>query len=191
MKTKNLNNSSSKTRKIIKKVFAEMLAEKKELGKISVSELTERAEISRGSFYFHYDDIYEVAEDYENELISRFFDNARLLNSTNFQAFTDSFFQYIKENNETYKMLCKSNDFLFSAKKLSSIATNKILEICNNDRRLKDRKCLETEINIFIEGLICEYIKYCRGYSEKTPSELYEYTKMWCSDFAGRRFSKE
>ena len=34
MKVKNLNKSSIKTRKIIKKTFAELLAEKKELDKL-------------------------------------------------------------------------------------------------------------------------------------------------------------
>lgn len=72
MKTQNLNRSSRKTRLLIKKIFAEMLSEKQELGKISVSELCERADISRGTFYVHFDDIYSVAEEYENELIDAF-----------------------------------------------------------------------------------------------------------------------
>ena len=79
MKAQNLNNSSFKTRKLIRKTFAEMLSEKKEMSKISVSELAKRADINRGTFYSHYDDIYAVAEDYENELLAKFFDNATLL----------------------------------------------------------------------------------------------------------------
>ncbi len=121
MKSKNLNNSSKKTRKLIKKTFAEMLGEKKELGKISVSELCKRAEISRGAFYSHYDDIYSVAEDYENELIENFFDNAKLIKIDGSDEFIDVFFDYIRENNENYRLLCKSNDLLFAAKKLSKI----------------------------------------------------------------------
>ena len=62
MKVQNLNKSSQKTRKLIKSVFAEMLSEKRELGKITVSELLKRADINRGTFYSHYDDIYAVAE---------------------------------------------------------------------------------------------------------------------------------
>lgn len=76
MKAKNLNNSSKKTRRLIRKVFAEMLSEKKEIGLLNVSELCRRAEISRGAFYSHYDDIYDVAEEYENKLIDVFFNNA-------------------------------------------------------------------------------------------------------------------
>ena len=95
MKAGNLNRSSVKTRNLIRKTFAEMLSEKKEIGKISVSELTCRADINRGTFYSHYDDIYSVAEDYENELIDNFFDNATLMESSDFDKFIDAIFAYI------------------------------------------------------------------------------------------------
>lgn len=72
MKVKNLNRSSAKTKRIIKSVFAEMLSEYKEISRISVSELCRRADISRSTFYSHYDDTYSIAQDYENELIDRF-----------------------------------------------------------------------------------------------------------------------
>ena len=94
MKAKEINNSSRKTKKLIKRVFAEMLSEKRELGKISVSELCNRAEISRGTFYSHYDDIYCVAEDYENEIIDIFFSDSRLLSPMGVGDFIRSFFEY-------------------------------------------------------------------------------------------------
>lgn len=187
MKAQNLNNSSKKTRKLIKKVFAEMLSEQKELGKISVSELCKRAEISRGSFYSHYDDIYGVAEDYENELIDAFFDNARLFEAKEIMQFIDSIFEFIRRNNENYRLLCKSNDFLFAAKKLTGIASGKLLELCNGDERIMNRSYIELEIQIFLEGILCEYVKYCRGYSAKTLDDLYEYTKFWVSNFLAFR----
>lgn len=183
MKAKNVNNSSRKTRKLIKKIFAEMLSEKQELGKISITELCNRAEISRGSFYSHYDDIYGVAEDYENELIDNFFDNARLLGSKNIMQFIDSVFEFIRENDENYSLLCRSNEFLFAAKKLTSIASGKLLELCLNDPRITDRTYIELNLQIFLDGLLCEYVKHCRGYSEKTLDDLYEYTKFWVIRF--------
>lgn len=187
MKARNLNNSSRKTRKTIKKVFAEMLSEKKELGKISVSELCQRAEISRGSFYSHYDDIYSVAEEYENELIDGFFDNARLIESQTILQFVDSFFEFIRKNNENYRLLCRSNDFLFAAKKLTAIASGKLLELSLNDRRIKNHTYLELDIDVFLEGLLCEYVRYCRGYSAKTLDDLYAYTKFWVTNFLSHR----
>ena len=187
MKAQNLNNSSKKTRKIIKRIFAEMLSEKKELGKVSVSELCARAEISRGTFYAHYDDIYGVAEDYENELIENFFDNARILQPTNMEEFIDLFFEYMKQNHDSYKMLCRSNDFIFTAKKLTTIACNKFYELCLADKRIADRNLLLLDIGIFVDGITCEYVKMCRNYTSVTLEELYEFTKIWFRSFVARR----
>ncbi len=188
MKAQNLNNSSVKTRKLIRATFAEMLSEKREISKISVTELTRRADINRGTFYSHYDDIYSVAEDYENDLIEKFFDNSRLLASSDFEKFINSFFSYIKENDENYKMLCRSDEMLFAVKRLALLSSNKCLELCLNDRRLKNRDFLELDITIFIEGLLMEYVKYCRGQSAVTPDQLKEYTLSWFEKFSEYRF---
>lgn len=164
-----------------------MLSEKKELVKISVSELCQRADISRGAFYSHYDDIYGVAEDYENEMIDTFFNNTRLLESQDIMHFIDSIFEFIRQNNENYRLLCKSNDFLFAAKKLAAIASGKLLELSHNDSRIKDLTHIELDLQIFLEGLFCEYVKYCRGYSTTTLDDLYEYTKYWTMNFINLR----
>lgn len=191
MKSQNINNSSKKTIKLIKNVFAEMLSEKRELGKISVSELCKRADISRGAFYSHYDDIYGVAEDYENEIIDEFFDNARLLNTHGIMHFIDAIFEFIRQNDENYRLLCKSNDFLFAAKKLTTVAFGKLLELCQNDSRIKDKTHIELELQIFLDGIICEYVKYCRGYSGVTSDDLYVYTKYWVTNFISSRSTPE
>ncbi len=183
MKVQNLNNSSRKTKKLIKKVFAEMLSEKKAPGKISVCELCTRADISRGTFYSHYDDIYGVAEDYENELIDAFFDSTRLFGSKDIMQFIDSIFEFIRQNDENYRLLCKSNDLFFATKKLMAVVTQKLLELCNNDIRIKKKDYIDIEILIFLEGILCEYVKLCRGYSKKSLDDLYDYTKFWVKNF--------
>ena len=66
MKVQCLNSSSIKTRNLIKKTFAELINEKKQLNKITVTELVKRAQLTRSTFYTHYDNIYEVAKDANN-----------------------------------------------------------------------------------------------------------------------------
>lgn len=187
MKVKNANHSSQKTRNIIKKTFAEMLSEKKELAKISVSELVRRADINRGTFYSHYDDIYAVAEDYENELISLFFSNAELISSTNTDKFIDLMFEYIKRNDEIYRMLCKSNDFVMIMQKFMRLAANKIIEIINASPEIVEREFITLEVNSFIEGFMFEYVKCCRDASENTIDDLYDFSKYWYGNFIERR----
>lgn len=191
MKARNLNNSSRKTRATIKKVFAELLAEKRELSKISVTELVARAEISRGAFYSHYDDIYAVAEDYERELFEAFFDNATLLSLGNIDEFVEAYFQYLRKNDENYKLLCQSNDLLFTAKRMCNIVCAKLLEICNANPKYVNKRFLETDINVFVSGLIFEYIRYCRGTSATTLDQLYDFTIDWARRFSERRSTPE
>ena len=187
MKVKNANHSSQKTRNIIKKTFAEMLSEKKELAKISVSELVRRADINRGTFYSHYDDIYAVAEDYENELISLFFSNAELIASTNTDKFIDLMFEYIKRNDKIYRMLCKSNDFVMIMQKFMRLAANKIIEIINASPEIVEREFITLEVNSFIEGFMFEYAKCCRDATENTIDDLYDFSKYWYGNFIERR----
>ncbi len=187
MKVRNLNNSSIKTRRLIKNKFIEMLAETREVGKISVSELVKRAEISRATFYSHFDDIYGVVEEFEQEIIDEFFTNAKLLATDDYEKFFDALFSFMQQNNDNYKMMCKSDDVLFSAKKFTELAVNKFMEIIDNDPHIKNRDFIELDISIFLQGLLCEYVKYCRGLTSVDPKELYDYTKNWYKKFMAAR----
>lgn len=64
------------------------------------------------------------------------------------------------------------------------------LHVLHNDSRIKDRTHIDLELRIFLEGLLCEYVKSCRGYSAKTLDNLYEYTKYWVPNFIARRFGQ-
>lgn len=55
-----------------------------------------------------------------------------------------------------------------------------------DDSRMKDLTYVELELQIFLEGLLCEYVKNCRGYSERTLEDLYSYTRYWVGGFIAR-----
>lgn len=57
-----------KTKKSIINTFIE-LRSKKELERITVKELCEKAQINKSTFYTHYHDIYDLSEQLENELV--------------------------------------------------------------------------------------------------------------------------
>ena len=189
MKVLNRNNSSVKTRRLIKNTFTQMLLEKKEISKINVSELVARAEISRATFYAHFDDIYSVVEEFETELIDEFFTNAKLLATDNYEKFFEMLFSFMKQNNENYKMMCKSNDVLFAAKRLTTLGVNKLLELINGDPNIKNKDFIELDISVFLQGLMCEYVKYCRALTSVTTNDLYAYSLDWYKKFMKERCS--
>ena len=60
-----------KTKTVIRQTLTRLLMEK-DLKDISVSELTEFADINRGTFYLHYKDIYDLFEKVEEEILAEF-----------------------------------------------------------------------------------------------------------------------
>lgn len=192
MKVKNLNKSSEKTKRLIKATFAEMLSEKKELCRISVSELAARAGINRSTFYSHYDDVYAVAEDYENELIAQLSTKtAELGDLRQAEQFVDSFFGFIKVNDENYRLICKSDDSLYAANKLAESAEKRVLSYAFEKLVISDPKTFEIETDIFIQGLTWEYIKYCRGLTKISLDDIYEVARKWCAEFISNYKEKQ
>lgn len=56
---KSTHKNAARSRQMIKKAFAELLNEK-DLAKITVTDIVDRAGISRGTFYAHYLDVYDL-----------------------------------------------------------------------------------------------------------------------------------
>ena len=63
------NRSTRRTRSAIREALTEMLA-LKPVGKITVQELIDRANICRTTFYAHYEDIYDLLSEVENDILS-------------------------------------------------------------------------------------------------------------------------
>ena len=63
------NRSTRRTRSAIREAMTEMLAVKP-LGKITVQELIDRANICRTTFYAHYEDIYDLLGEVEDDILA-------------------------------------------------------------------------------------------------------------------------
>ena len=126
MKLQGTNRSSKKTIELIKKTFAELIEEKKEIHSITVTELTKRADITRGTFYSHFDSIYEVASELESEISEQIFHSMSTIQSMeDMKECISNIFKYIKENENMYfKLLNAENSMHFTnrlSKKIVSV----------------------------------------------------------------------
>ncbi len=178
MKVQGLNSSSKKTRELIKKTFAELMNEKKELNKITVTELVKRADITRSTFYTHYDDIYEVVNDYQLETIELLVSDDKVLDSIqDIYNYFDDIFECLKKNEKIYKMLLVSNGSLIFLEQLKKLAGEKIYYAMRNI--IKNNKYLELDVSFYMSGIISELVKYFRGQSDYSLEELLENSKKW------------
>lgn len=178
MKVQGLNSSSKKTRKLIKKTFAELMNEKKELDKITVTELVKRADITRSTFYTHYDDIYEVVNDYQLETIELLVSDDKILNSIqDIYHYFDEIFECLKKNEDIYKMLLVSKGSLEFLEELKKLAGEKIYHALQNI--IKNNQYLELDVSFYMSGVISELVKYFREQSDYSLEEIMVNSKRW------------
>ena len=62
---------SRRTQKLLKDSLIELMQEK-EFKNITVKDITERADLNRGTFYLHYSDTYHLLQDIEDEVLTSF-----------------------------------------------------------------------------------------------------------------------
>lgn len=95
-----------KTKSEIKQALTELMDEKR-FEAITVRDLTERANINRGTFYLHYQDKYDLLEQCEDEIIKNILENIHELQVQDIEVllakekpfpFVVKVFEYIQEN---------------------------------------------------------------------------------------------
>ncbi len=177
MKVQCLNSSSVKTRNLIKKTFAELINEKKQLDKVTVTELVKRAQLTRSTFYTHYDNIYEVAHDYQLQTIELLCsENLKLHSKQDIINYFDNIIQCLKNNEKIYKLLLSADESLLFLEKLQKIASQKIYDA------LKDvytDKYLDLNISFLMNGILMEILKYFRNESCYSLDDLLFNMQKW------------
>lgn len=124
---------SIRTKKLIRNALSELI-EEKGFNDISITDLTTRADINRGTFYLHYMDKYDLLEQVENEIIqglheqTKDIDSIDLLNTDDINKpvpFIVKLFEYFKENAIFFKaILGPKGDPIFHNKLKKLIQTN-------------------------------------------------------------------
>ncbi len=177
MKVQCLNSSSVKTRSLIKKTFAELINEKKQLDKITVTELVNRAKLTRSTFYTHYDNIYDVAHDYQLQTIELLCsDDLKLYSKQDIINYFNNIIQCLKDNEEIYKLLLSADESLLFLEELNKIAIQKVYDALKDSY---DDKYLELNISFLMNGILMEILKYFRNESSYSLDELLFNMKKW------------
>ncbi|MCI1726894.1 MAG: hypothetical protein LKM35_04305 [Lachnospiraceae bacterium] len=175
MKVQNKNASSAKTRALIRKTTIEMMAEKRDLRKISVSELVQRANIHRTTFYAHYSDIYEIVEELENETIQQLFEGRENIHtSAEAEVFLKEMLSYFKSREDDYKMILISDDPMRFLKKLSKMIKDTLKKCVSTNQLASKKLYLYLQIDLFVDGMAEEFIRYFRGNSSYSIDLLSE-----------------
>ena len=176
----------NRTKRQIKKALINLLS-KKDLSRITVSEITELADIGRGTFYTHYQDIYDLYHSLINELakdlldiFSRYYSQATKDNNfiPLFQALSD----YISTQQDILTMIASKQNSELTISYLQDLFKHELVNYDNSNG-------LEQIIgNIYgVAGIFGIFIDWLQGKIKASPEELGEAigkfaNKYWVMD---------
>lgn len=166
-----------KTKQSIKKAFLE-LRKKKSIEKITVRELSEIAMINKATFYLHYSDIYELADEIENNTIQEIFDELTSLDC----IFTEP----SKLTKEIVTAFYRRHDVISIL--FSDIRSGKLVDKIEQEikkRTLKKDDSFEKQMMLtyVIQGSFHTAIKYKNDNIEKVYTALAEFSEVIISRY--------
>ena len=174
MKVKNKNLSSIKTRQKIREAFAELLKEKNELSNMSVTELVKLADITRSTFYTHYDSIYDVAKDLQDEtleLISIYDKDIRSIKDLD--KYIDRVINNLKENEDMYSTLLRSREPLLFIEKLSNMINKRLMDF----HMFQEGDYNDLIVTFFTYGIVNLFVRYFMGELKCSLDDIGEFIK--------------
>lgn len=166
--------NSIRSEKLIKNAVIDLLSEKKDINKISVSETVKRAGVNRGTFYNHYSDVKDVLSQIEAEMmcsLSEKWQASFLKEGPRFDAFIEDLVASFRENEPLFTKLVQSvPHYVFVDVKV---------KICNVFLNNPGREVMSREgkalIMFLSNGISGAFLDYFLGKSDFSLQEIGQY----------------
>lgn len=120
MNNKPVDRRTTKTKRALSNALAELLSEK-ELRKITVQEIVDKADVSRVTFYKYYLDVYDLCEKIEEVVLTELGLIVLQLEDNSTELFFEQLVGYISENRVTFSMIFNPNTTSKLRDKLSKL----------------------------------------------------------------------
>ena len=131
MAAENMDRRVRKTRTMLRLCLARLL-KKKKIQEISVKEISEMADINRGTFYLHYRDVYDLLASIEDDMFRQF--NGILERNTPSGEITErpsrlilELFSFIRENADLAQILMGPNGDIQFLNQLREVVKDRIM----------------------------------------------------------------
>ena len=167
----------AKNRRKIQTAFAELLSERGSIKNITVTDLAERAEITRGTFYNYYDNLAEVGAELQREIEDQLFlEYGALSDIQSTEEYIDEVFLFLRQQEPIYRELLASADAGGFLKRLENEMGRRVLEALQGDGI--SSKEVELELLFLVNGTIAVLRKYYQGEIHLSLDEIRDFLKV-------------
>ena len=158
--------SAVRSRRMIRSAFLELLREKS-YEKITVTDIVNRADINRSTFYAHYPDVRGLVEQITGEIINHSVEMAREMDIQDFIADPLPYLQdlnsYGLENAELYKLLSLSDFALRQMDQVKLTLSERLSSAVEIPEHIRNSEDFQIQMNFFLGGIFNIYTLWLQG----------------------------
>lgn len=157
------------TQNIVKKCLLQMLSEKK-LNEITVSELCKKAELTRGTFYNHFYDVYDVYESIEEEFLSALYSRLDKIKAYDFDnAFFKEIIKFLSQNRDFIMVIIANLGKSSLVKNMIAYACRKYMTEFGEHYPELDKNLIKTVFTFNINGALGLLVEWMKDGMKKSP----------------------
>ena len=167
--------SAVRSRRLIRQAFLELLREK-QLEKITVTDIVNRADINRSTFYAHYPDVMGLVEALMDNTIER---SMALVSQTDFREIVNNPVPFLQgltaigaENIDVYKLLSKSDFSLRQVEHLKAVLLEKAVSTVEIPESIRATTAFKIQVSFFIGGILNAYQQWILGNLDCSMEEI-------------------
>ena len=164
-----------RSKKLIRTSFASLIKEKGDISKITVKEIVSRAGISKSTFYCHYQDIYAIIEEFDQELFVLLETTLTSFNKNkqgDFTPFIEKVITTLSENESLYRCLITTDTSNYFINKLKNKCVDTLMSGFKNNLTPDEYNNKLIEISFIINGILYSIIDYFKNNINSSLSEL-------------------
>ena len=155
------------------------LMEQKPINEISVKELTELVDVNRGTFYFHYTDIYDMLRSMEEDFLRNFSETLIAMFPLQTEQHSDLAYYYLSavfsvlgENREFCKIMLGPNGDMQFVEQIKKLVSDTCSHIWYEAAPGADAAKFEMYNAFIINGCIGIFQKWLNGEAAGGPEEI-------------------
>lgn len=194
MNEKKIDRRITRTKRMIRDAFTQLM-EEKGFEAITVSDLTEKADINRGTFYLHYKDKYDLLEQSEEDVFEELdkiaeeaWKSINIEDRKNLEVgmplpFVIKLFEYLEENATFMNVILGPNGDPSFQLRLKEVIKKKMLDkffpITNEEKRMVPLDYLTAYVSSAHLGVIQHWLKVGMDKSPHEMATMLSQTTFW------------